>query len=121
MSKSKKRGVKKGSAQAQSYAVRKKIDDEVTAVSIIAYTQQEMLDAMALCLSEFYGFGAERQRKFKEALETKYTEIHALQKTDTDDGEYSRTKIEEALKRACGKYYVPHDERYDIQIRRVVE
>ena len=43
-------------------------------------------------------------------------EIRKVEKDDTEDGEYSRYKMEKALQQACGKYYAPFEERYDFKI-----
>ena len=46
------KGIKKGSAQALSYAEREKRRKELQTVKIIAITQQMILDAVALTLNE---------------------------------------------------------------------
>jgi len=83
---------------------------------VIAYTQQEILDAVALTLNEEFGLGEERLKRFQVAFDKKYAEIRALEKDDTEDGEYSRYKMEKALQAACGKYYTPYEQRYDFKI-----
>jgi len=40
-----------------------------------------------------------------------------LEKADTADNEYTVAKTEEALKRACGRHYVPREQRYDFSMR----
>lgn len=110
------KGVKKGSAQANSFAEREKRKKELQAVKIIAITQQQILDAVALTLNEEFGLGEERLKRFQVAFDKKYAEIRQLEKDDSADGEYSRHKIEQALQNACGKYYAPYEERYDFKI-----
>lgn len=110
------KGIKKGSAQAASYAEREKRRKELQTVKVIAITQQMILDAVALTLNEEFGLGEERLKRFQVAFDKKYAEIRALEKDDTEDGEYSRFKMEKALQAACGKYYAPYEERYDFKI-----
>ena len=105
------KGVKKGSAQAVSYARRKEGERELWTVKVVAYTQQEILDAVTLTLHESFGFGPERQKQFNEGFMRKYNEIRAL-----GDDDYAAAKIEKALQRACGEYYEPHEVRYDFKI-----
>ena len=110
-----KKGVKKGSAQAREYAHRKQDEHTFWTVKVIAYTQQEILDAVSLTLNEEFGLGAERLMRFRNAWDKKYAEIHELQQKNDDD--YSVTVIEKALQNAWGKYYTPREERYSFKIR----
>lgn len=111
-----KKGIKKGSAQAQSYAKQKENEKTVWTMKVLAYTQQEMLDAVTLTLNEFYGFGAERLKKFHDNFEEKYAEIRKLEMEDSEDNEYYTAKMEQALETAWGKYYQPREVRYDIHL-----
>lgn len=111
-----KSGVKKGSAQAKSFTQRKEDEKILWTMKVLAWTQQEMLDAMSLTLADRFGFGEERQNQFREGFDKKYAEIRELEKNDTPDNEYYIAKIEQALQKACGKYYVPREERYDFKL-----
>ena len=113
---SKKNGIKKGSAQAQDFARRKLNETTLWTCKVMAYSQQEMLDAAALTLYYYYDFTPEQQKEFHDRFEAKYAEIHKMQSEDTEDGEYSRIAMEAALKDAFGEYYTPREERYDIHI-----
>lgn len=113
---SNKKGVKKGSAQANLYVKRQNLERELWTMKVLAYTQQETLDAAALALNEFFGFGPERLRRFHDAFSAKYDEIHKLQKGDLVDGEYYKAKIEQALKQAWGPHYEPREYRYDFKV-----
>lgn len=108
-----KRGVKKGSAQAASFAATKTAEKQLWTVKVIAYTQQEILDAVELTLHEYFGFGPKRQKRFHDGFMCKYDEICALEKTDDD---YAKAKIEQALQAACGEHYSPREERYDMSV-----
>lgn len=83
---------------------------------MIAYTEQQTLDAVCLALAEGFGFGEERLKRFHDAFNAKYAKIRELEKRDTKDNEYAIAKQEAALKAACGKYYSPREVRYDIKI-----
>ena len=110
------KGVKKG--QGETYAQRLQREREIWTVKVIAYTQQEILDAVSLALHEGFGFGEERLKKFKEAFDSKYAEIRDLEKDDDDkEGTYSLYVTEKALAEAWGKYYEPRERRYDFHIR----
>ena len=109
------KGVKKGSAQALEYRQRKEDEKTFWTVKVIAFTQQEVLDAVTLTLHETFGFGPDRQKQFLEAFDAKYREIHELRNKNDDD--YSVAIMEKALQAACGKYYCPRDQRYDFRIR----
>lgn len=108
------KGLKKG--QGETFAQRVQREREEWTVKVIAYTQQEILDAVCLTLNEEFGLGEERLKRFQVAFDKKYAEIRAVERDDSEDGEYSRFKVEQALQNACGKYYVPHNERYNFQI-----
>lgn len=110
------KGIKKGSAQALSFAEREKKRKELQTVKVIAFTQQQILDAVALTLNEGFGFGPDRLKRFQESFDKKYAEIRRIENDDTEDGEYSRYKMEKALQNACGQYYTPFEERYDFKI-----
>lgn len=110
------KGIKKGSAQAASYAEQMQRKKEMQTVKIIAITEQMILDAVALTLNEEFGLGEERLKRFQVAFDRKYGEIRKLEKDDTEDGEYSRDQMEKALRNACGKYYAPYEERYSFKI-----
>lgn len=114
---SKKQGVKKGSTQAATFAQRKQDEKTMWTVKVIAYMQQEVLDTVALVLADGFGFGEDRQARFRYLFDAKYAEIKELEKADTADNEYTIAKTEEALKRACGRHYVPREQRYDFSMR----
>lgn len=89
---------------------RQKAERELWTIKVIAYTEQQTLDAVCLALAE------ERLKRFHDAFNAKYAEIRELEKGDTKDNEYAVAKQEAALKAACGKYYAPREVRYDIKI-----
>lgn len=111
-----KKGVKKGSAQAKSYFERQLEEKQIWTMKTIAYEEQYMIDAVSLSLNECFGFGEERLKRFHDSFDKKYAEIRELEKNDTQDNEYARAKIEEALKKAWGKYYEPRELRYSFRL-----
>lgn len=110
-----KKGVKKGSAQANQFAARKSLERELWTMKVLAYTQQETLDAAALALNEGFGFGPERLKRFHDAFSAKYAEIRELDKSA--DNDYCIAKMEQALKQAWGEYYEPREVRFDFTIQ----
>ena len=78
----------------------------------IKLIRQETADLVTLVLHETFGFGPERQKQFNQALNAKLYECLALKNQDTSDMEYTIVKFEEAMKQACGPYYIPREERY---------
>lgn len=112
----KNKGVKKGGAVASLYAKRKSLEKEIWTMKVVAYTQQETLDAVSLALNEFFGFGAERLKKFHDAFMAKYEEIKALEHDDAPDHDYYVAKIEQSLQQAWGSHYEPREVRYDFTL-----
>lgn len=108
----KKKGVKRTRESQQSYLEEALVGKKLWTMKVLAYAQQDMIDAMAIVLNVKYGFGPERQKQFHDDFEEVYGEIQDIRREDREDGEYSRAKVEQALKKAHGKYYVPYDERY---------
>ena len=111
-----KKPVKKNRKSAASYAQELERRKELWTIKVLAYTQQEMLDAAALTLNEEFGFGEDRLKRFHEAFERKYAELRDLEHDDLPDYEYATAVQEEALRRAWDKYYTPRDERYQLHI-----
>lgn len=114
---SNKKGIKKGSAQANQFAARKSLERELWTMKVLAYTQQETLDAAALALNEGFGFGPERLKRFHDSFMSKYKEIRKLEKDDLEDHDYYIAKIEHALQQAWGEHYQPREVRYDITVK----
>ena len=119
---SRKSGIKKGSLQALSYAESRKKQEEhdklIWTAKCVAYTEQEILDAVAITLHIHFGWSEKRLFDFHERFEEIFKEIHDLRKSDQDDedGWHSTQKIEDALKAAWGKHYTPREQRYDIRL-----
>lgn len=111
-----KKAVKKSRSSGAAYAQELERRKEIWTLKVLAYTQQEMIDAAALTLNEEFGFGEDRLKRFHDAFERKYAELRDLEHDDLPDYEYATAVQEEALRRAWGKYYTPRKERYQIHM-----
>lgn len=85
-------------------------------INSIEHRERQMtLDAVSIALNAEFGFGASRQKQFRDAFIEVYSQIidtvNADAKSDKDI-EYSKAKIDEALEKICGDAFVPWDERY---------
>ena len=111
---SKKKGIKKGSAQAKAYAEQQTARKQAWTRNVYEYTQQETLDAASLVLHDLFGFGPERLKRFGDAFIAKFHEIQELSREDGDDPDrvYSRERFETAMQEAWGPHYAPRYERY---------
>ena len=110
------KGIKKGSAQAASYAEQMQRRKEMQTVKVIAIAEQMILDAVALTLNEEFGLGEERLKRFQVAFDRKYGEIRKLEKDDTEDGEYSRHQMEKAERIGEATYQGTASFRHSLQL-----
>lgn len=62
---------------------RQKAERELWTIKVIAYTEQQTLDAVCLALAEGFGFGEERLKRFHDAFNAKYAEIQASLRSAT--------------------------------------
>ena len=76
------------------------------------FTRQLVMDQAALILNRDFGFGAERLMRFNAAMVEMYGEYADIWNTDTSDVEYSKTKMDMALKQIYGDLFVPWEVRY---------
>lgn len=111
-----KAGVKKGSAQARTYSAEKRNEEIVFSLKLIAIAEQQILDCVQMTLSEEFGFGPDRQKRFHDKFEETYGTLKKIEREDAPDGVYYRETVERVLRTALGKHYVPREERYDIRI-----
>lgn len=79
--------------------------------------QQLMADAAVIALNRAFGFGPVRAAKFLDAMNQAATDMADLIMEDTNDTEYSRTKIDNELRGIVGEEnFTPWDERYKAAI-----
>lgn len=93
-------------------------DKQIWTMKTIAYTQQEILDAVFICLHECFGWASTRIKRFHDRFEEIYHKIRRLQMADKDDEDevYYRHNVEESLKAACGQYYEPYEVQYETHL-----
>ena len=107
----------KGNSYLAQKQAKEKADKEIYTMRIIAYQQQEMIDAFAITMNQIFGWGETRLKRWHDAFEEKYAEIQHLRIEDLDTLEYSEACIERGLQQAWGKHYVPRKERYAITLK----
>ena len=85
---------------------------EEAELNTLRFTRQVMMDCTAIALNEKCGFGPERIKAIMDAVSENYSEFADLINADTDDQDYSWTKLDKKLKQICGPYFMPFEERY---------
>ena len=85
---------------------------EEAELNTLRFTRQVMMDCTAIALNEKCGFGPERIKAIMDAVSENYSEFADLINADTDDQDYSWSKLDKKLKQICGPYFVPFEERY---------
>jgi uncharacterized protein YdiU (UPF0061 family) len=79
--------------------------------------QQLMADAAVIGLNRAFGFGPVRAAKFLAAMAEAAADMSDLIIEDTNDTEYSRTKIDNELRSIVGEEnFTPWEERYKAAI-----
>ena len=76
------------------------------------FARQLFADLSQIALNEAFGFGEEEIAKFIAALSPLHDEFCDLWNADTEDVEYSMTKLDQRLRECCGSRFIPHEERY---------
>jgi hypothetical protein len=79
------------------------------------FALQQAQDMAVIALNQAFGFGPERTKKFVEAFNgvfEMYADMAIEDAKDDADIEYTRVKLDEVLKEACGESFIPWDERY---------
>ena len=85
---------------------------EEAELNTLRFTRQVMMDCTAIALNEKCGFGPERIKAIMDAVSENYSEFADLINADTDDQDYSWSKLDKKLKQICGPYFSPFEERY---------
>ena len=112
----KKKGVKKGSYQAQTYANRVNAARAATNLTIFQDGMQQSLDIASIVLHNVFGFGPERLKKFGAGFQEKFAEVQKKSREDKADDKdqwYFEEQFENELRAAWGQYYTPRAIRYD--------
>jgi len=76
------------------------------------FTRQLMVDVSCIALNKEFGFGADRLKRFAEAMLGIYEEYADLWNSDTPDTEYSRAALDAKLKQIFGDDVQTWEERY---------
>ena len=103
-------------ARQNAYLLRQKVKREKEDEMLRAFVFQQCADVAILALSQPpFHFGPERNKKFMELYQETYMEYAKLCVDDAKDDTtitYTKAKIDTALKRSLGDYFVPWNERY---------
>lgn len=73
---------------------------------------QMCLDAAIIAANEVFSMGESRVEPFVRAFSETLTDIAKITVEDTSDLEYTKAKVDGALRRICGKHFQPWEERY---------
>lgn len=76
------------------------------------FHRQLMTDLAIIVLGEDYDFPPGKLADFVRRLSELHDEYADIWNTDSKDTEYSRAKLDDALRRVCGDLFVPWDMRY---------
>ena len=79
------------------------------------FTIQQCKDIALMAAGDEFGFGPERAKRLADAFDKTFME-YALTVVKDAKGDrdlwYTKAKIDERLKKICGKYFKPWSERY---------
>ena len=77
--------------------------------------KQYMLDTLLVTMHEDFGWGEERLKKLSDCYDQTFMTYAEMCLADAKTDKqiwFTQGKVDERLKKACGKYFVPWDERY---------
>lgn len=77
------------------------------------FTRQLCMDVSAIVLNRLFGFGAERIKRFNDAMVEQYGNYADIWNGDTKDVEYSKAAMDRALEQIFGDQFMPWNERYN--------
>lgn len=77
------------------------------------FTRQLCMDNATIVLNREFGFGAERIRRFNDAMVKAYGDYADIWNGDTADVEYAKNTMDRALRQIWGDQFQPWDERYN--------
>lgn len=78
-----------------------------------AFYRQAMCDLAVLVLGQDFKFTPDRLLKFCQSLDKLHDDFCDVFNEDSKDIEYSKHTMDEALKKVCGEYFIPWEERYE--------
>lgn len=100
------------------YAKRLKKEREPDSLTNYFFARQFMADIMQITLNREFGFGKDRIKRFCKAFSEMHDELASMWNSDSKDMEFTKHKIDEALKQIAGDEFVPWEERYAFKIQR---
>lgn len=95
----------------QKLAAQQAVRDEKTR----RFTLQQCKDMMLITMHEDFGWGEERPKKLSDCYDQTFMTYAEMCLADAKTDKqiwFTQGKVDERLKKACGKYFVPWDERY---------
>ena len=101
----------KQSGYLQKLAAQQAVRDEKTR----RFTLQQCKDMMLLAAHEAFGLGEERLKRLSDAYDATFMQYAEMVLSDAAEDKqiwYSKGKVDQELRRVCGKYFVPWEERY---------
>ena len=101
----------KQSGYLQKLAAQQAVRDEKTR----RFTLQQCKDMMLITMHEDFGWGEERLKKLSDCYDQTFMTYAEMCLADAKTDKqiwFTQGKVDERLKKACGKYFVPWDERY---------
>lgn len=113
---SKKQGIKRGTPEHKAHCENIQRNRRESDLIMRHMARQELIDALILTLNDELGFGKKRIKKFCDALNVKWNEVHSLYQEDYKDDElmaYAKGKIDEALLKILGpELFEPYEQRF---------
>lgn len=73
---------------------------------------QQCCDMVMIAAHEAFGFGPERLHRLLLAYQDTWDEYATMTLEDAVDMEYTKHRVDEALKSICGDWFQPWEERY---------
>ena len=101
-----------GRVSKNAYLAKVKAQREYEIARARLFTIQQCKDMAIIAAAQTFGLGPDRVKRFSDTYDKVFTEYAIMVQEDTKDIEYSKYKVDEALKAVCGEYFAPFDERY---------
>ena len=81
------------------------------------FTLQMSLDAALIAAADTFGIGEKRAKQFMDQYAAVYNELATMILDDAKSDreiQYTKAKVDDRLKKICGKYFCPWEERYQL-------
>lgn len=81
------------------------------------FCEQWYADMAILAAAEVFQADPDRLREFATRLEKdRNSFVDKVWNADTKDAEYSMSVLDRSLEQVCGKYFLPHEKRYQDKV-----